>query len=320
MFLLLAHDETAPIQRPVVGKHLDRRGWTGGRAVAIGRTVAGPSMAMNSAHRGLSRLPESGLEVGVSIGGGVLGSDVRRITGNEGMAYSIFGMVVSGFAIQLRFSILISLGADLAVGGSLAAVTLIALLGRIALFVRPINEVGEFDDIHFGYTDTPVVNGLTFDVPARSMTSIVGPSGSGKTTVTRLTARFWDIDIGSVRVGGVHTSHYGAKTAVRLRRTLDPETGSTSTQHFELGSGGSYPTCKHAVRGSFDAHRSCRWRSRVPETVWRDPAIPGHAIQRVGLGGGFARTSPTREPTVPILRPITSNPPACTLAVRGIGC
>ncbi|WP_338890245.1 ABC transporter ATP-binding protein [Rhodococcus sovatensis] len=166
----------------------------------------------------------------------------QQIVGRKGMAYSVFGMVVSGLAIQLCFSVLISLGAYLAVGGNLDAVTLIALLGLIARFVQPISEVGEFagalrmarneirrmsavldlaplpdpeepadllepgriefEDVHFGYTDALVLDGVSFDVPARSMTALVGPSGSGKTTVTRLIARFWDIGSGSVKVGG----------------------------------------------------------------------------------------------------------------------
>lgn len=49
----------------------------------------------------------------------------------------------------------------------------------------------------------PVLDGLDVAVAAGSMTALVGPSGSGKTTVTRLIARFWDVDEGAVRIGGV---------------------------------------------------------------------------------------------------------------------
>ena len=66
----------------------------------------------------------------------------------------------------------------------------------------------EFDDVEFGYgspgTDDhrTVLRGVGFRVPSGSMTALVGPSGSGKTTVTRLIARFYDVDSGTVRVGG----------------------------------------------------------------------------------------------------------------------
>ena len=61
----------------------------------------------------------------------------------------------------------------------------------------------ELDDVVFGYRpDAPVLTGVSMSVPARTMCAIVGPSGSGKTTIARLVARFWDVDSGTVRVGG----------------------------------------------------------------------------------------------------------------------
>ncbi|WP_368502488.1 ABC transporter ATP-binding protein [Actinomyces sp.] len=61
----------------------------------------------------------------------------------------------------------------------------------------------ELDDVHFAYrAGTPVLRGVNMHVPARSMCAVVGPSGSGKTTIARLVARFWDVDAGTVRVGG----------------------------------------------------------------------------------------------------------------------
>ncbi|MET8863784.1 ATP-binding cassette domain-containing protein [Nonomuraea sp. NPDC004580] len=40
------------------------------------------------------------------------------------------------------------------------------------------------------------------ELPERGLTALVGPSGSGKTTVTRLPARFWDVDAGAIRFRG----------------------------------------------------------------------------------------------------------------------
>ena len=58
-------------------------------------------------------------------------------------------------------------------------------------------------DVDFAYeSEHPVLRGVSFEVPARSMCAIVGPSGSGKTTIARLVSRFYDVDAGSVAVGG----------------------------------------------------------------------------------------------------------------------
>lgn len=61
----------------------------------------------------------------------------------------------------------------------------------------------QLDQVTFGYGEQTVLSELSIEVPAGSMTALVGPSGSGKTTVARLIARFWDVDGGTVRVGGV---------------------------------------------------------------------------------------------------------------------
>lgn len=62
----------------------------------------------------------------------------------------------------------------------------------------------ELQDVTFGYVPgVPVLQNISFRAEPGTMTAIVGPSGSGKTTVFKLLARFWDVDSGSVRVGGV---------------------------------------------------------------------------------------------------------------------
>ena len=59
------------------------------------------------------------------------------------------------------------------------------------------------EDVSFSYeAGHPVLQGVSFRVDPGTMTAIVGPSGCGKTTIARLIARFYDVDAGSVRVGG----------------------------------------------------------------------------------------------------------------------
>lgn len=60
----------------------------------------------------------------------------------------------------------------------------------------------EFDGVAFGYDKRKVLDGVSFHIPQGSTTAVVGPSGSGKTTICNLLARFYDVDAGSIRIGG----------------------------------------------------------------------------------------------------------------------
>lgn len=62
----------------------------------------------------------------------------------------------------------------------------------------------EFQNVQFGYqNDQPVLQDVSFQLPECSMTALVGASGSGKTTITALIARFWDVQKGSIKIGGI---------------------------------------------------------------------------------------------------------------------
>lgn len=61
-----------------------------------------------------------------------------------------------------------------------------------------------FDNVSFSYdAGEEIIHDLSFHIPEHTMTAIVGASGCGKTTITRLIARFWDVQRGSVKIGGV---------------------------------------------------------------------------------------------------------------------
>ncbi|PWB18001.1 ABC transporter ATP-binding protein/permease [Comamonas sp. JNW] len=60
-----------------------------------------------------------------------------------------------------------------------------------------------FDDVHFAYhPGRPILQGLSFVVPAGKTVAVVGPSGAGKSTLARLIFRFYDVQAGAIRIAG----------------------------------------------------------------------------------------------------------------------
>ncbi|PHU41223.1 ABC transporter ATP-binding protein [Pseudobutyrivibrio ruminis] len=75
----------------------------------------------------------------------------------------------------------------------------------------------EFKDVKFSYEDgESVLNGVSFTAKQGEVTALIGPSGGGKTTVSRLAARFWDIDSGLVTVGGMDVSKVEPETLLSM--------------------------------------------------------------------------------------------------------
>lgn len=73
---------------------------------------------------------------------------------------------------------------------------------------RPLVPSGydiAFDGVTFRYegAERDALENVSFSVPEGSTVALVGPSGGGKTTAASLVPRFWDVDAGSVRIGGV---------------------------------------------------------------------------------------------------------------------
>lgn len=111
-----------------------------------------------------------------------------------------------------------------------------------------------FDAVEFGYDDEPVLRGVTFDAPPGTMTAIVGPSGAGKSTILNLVARFWDVDSGAVRIGGIDVREltaeqlFDAVTFVFQDTYLFP---GTIFDNIAFGSPGAEPsTVEQAARAA----------------------------------------------------------------------
>ena len=74
--------------------------------------------------------------------------------------------------------------------------------------IKPANRDIHLEHVSFAYENRKIIDDVTLDIAENSTTAIVGPSGGGKTTITSLIARFWDVQEGTVTLGGRNVKDY----------------------------------------------------------------------------------------------------------------
>ena len=167
-----------------------------------------------------------------------------------------WGLIGCFGTMQLVVTTIIAFTVYLTLHGELAVPTMIGLLIITLRMIDPISQLGDLaghvqvtaDAIHrvrkllavpplpepdrdaepadadielravrFGYDDgDPVIKGVDAVIPNGSLTAIVGPSGSGKTTLLRLIGRFFDVDDGSIVLGGHDVRELGTNRVAHL--------------------------------------------------------------------------------------------------------
>ncbi|MCR4683904.1 MAG: ABC transporter ATP-binding protein/permease [Lachnospiraceae bacterium] len=133
------------------------------------------------------------------------------ITGNMTLTYALMALIIS-------FQVF----ADIEQTG--AGLTVLRVVSSSIEETEKINSLPvmdengkEYDPAHYGisidhvsfsYGDNEVLKDVSLEIPEKTMTAFVGSSGAGKTTLAMLIARFWDVDQGSISVGGRDVRDY----------------------------------------------------------------------------------------------------------------
>ena len=153
-------------------------------------------------------------------------------------------------------------------------------------------------DVSCAYeADHPVLRGVSFQVAPGTMTAIVGPSGCGKTTIARLVARFYDVDAGSVSVGGRDVRQWDtAQLMAQLSLVFQDVYLFDDTLEANVRIGrvdASDDDVKEAARLSgvdeIVEHLPLGWKTRVGEG---GRALSGGERQRVSIARALLKAAP----------------------------
>lgn len=81
--------------------------------------------------------------------------------------------------------------------------------------IQPCNYNIDVSHITFSYDKRKIIDDISLHIPEHTTTAIVGPSGGGKTTLCHLISRFWDVNSGSVKLGGIDVRDYSMDSLMK---------------------------------------------------------------------------------------------------------
>ncbi|MEW1737295.1 ATP-binding cassette domain-containing protein, partial [Nocardia beijingensis] len=167
--------------------------------------------------------------------------------------------------------------------------------------VRPVGHDLAFESVVFRHGDRTVLDGVSLSVPEGRRVAVVGPSGAGKSTLLQLLARFYDVDGGAVRVGGVDVR--AISTEALMERI------AVVFQNVYLFDGTIEENVRLGRPGAAEAEvRAAATAAGLDEVIER---LPGGWATNVGEGG--ALLSGGERQRVSIARALLKNAPIVLL-------
>ena len=163
----------------------------------------------------------------------------------------------------------------------------------------PTRGTVEFDDVTFRYKNdiAPVLQNVSLRVPAGNMVALVGPSGAGKTTIARLVSRFYDVESGTVKVGGTPVTEQTSEQLMAQLSMVFQDVylfDDTLEENIAIGrEGASHEEIREAAALAGVTEIAERlpdgWASRVGEG---GRALSGGERQRVAIARALLKQSP----------------------------
>jgi len=133
------------------------------------------------------------------------------ITGNMTITYALMAVIIS-FQV---FADIEQTGSGLTVLRVVSSsieeaekIDLLPVMDENGKEFSPDDHGISIDHVSFAYGENGILNDVSLMIPENTMTAFVGSSGAGKTTLAMLIARFWDVDKGSISIGGKDIRDY----------------------------------------------------------------------------------------------------------------
>ena len=155
-----------------------------------------------------------------------------------------------------------------------------------------------FDHVGFAYNSgETVLKDVSFTAKQGQVTALVGPSGGGKTTVSRLAARFWDYQKGSITVGGMDVSKIDPEKLMSLYSIVFQDVtlfDNTILENIRLGRKDAtdeevLAAAKLANCDEFAEKLPDKWNTDIGENGC---ALSGGERQRISIARAFLKDAP----------------------------
>lgn len=155
-----------------------------------------------------------------------------------------------------------------------------------------------FDHVAFSYKDgEQVLSDVSFTAKQGEVTALIGPSGGGKTTVSRLAARFWDNNKGSITVGGMNVSKTDPEKLLSLYSIVFQDVtlfNNTVMENIRIGKKDAtdeevMAAAKLAHCEEFVEKMPDKWNSMIGEN---GSELSGGERQRISIARAFLKDAP----------------------------